>query len=158
MYYGDASRLELLEAAKAANAKLFVLAIDDVEASVRTAEVVRRHFPALPIVARARNRVHYFRLRDLGIRAIFRETVPSSIEKGRTALLRLGISGTATERTMAAFRIHDEELLDAQYAVQPDETQLIQTTKEVSEQLREVFEADSAAPIVPNSGASSRDG
>ena len=59
---------------------------------------------------------------------------------------------------MAAFRIHDEELLDAQYAVQHDETQLIQTTKEVSEQLREVFEADSAAPIVPNSGASSRDG
>lgn len=158
VYYGDASRLELLEAAKAANAKLFVLAIDDVEASVRTAEVVRRHFPALPIVARARNRVHYFRLRDLGIRAIFRETFPSSIEMGRTALLRLGISGTATERTMAAFRIHDEELLDAQYAVQHDETQLIQTTKEVSEQLREVFEADSAAPIVPNSGASSRDG
>lgn len=156
VYYGDASRLELLEAAKAADARLFVLAIDDVEASVRTAEVVRRHFPSLPIVARARNRVHYFRLRDLGVRAIFRETFPSSIEMGRTALLRLEISGTATERTMAAFRVHDEELLDAQYAVHHDEDRLIQTTKEVSEQLQEVFEADTAAPIVPVFGASSR--
>jgi glutathione-regulated potassium-efflux system ancillary protein KefC/glutathione-regulated potassium-efflux system protein KefB len=78
VYYGDASRLELLEAAKAGEAKLFVLAIDDVEASVRTAEVVRRHFPDLAIVARARNRVHAFRLRDLGVRWIVRETFASS--------------------------------------------------------------------------------
>ena len=58
VYYGDASRLELLEAAKARDAKLFVLAIDDVEASVKTAALVRKHFPDLPILARARNRVH----------------------------------------------------------------------------------------------------
>ncbi|MGZ5126925.1 MAG: monovalent cation:proton antiporter-2 (CPA2) family protein, partial [Burkholderiales bacterium] len=70
IYYGDASRLELLQAAKAADAKLFVLAIDDVEASVKTAAVVRRHFPQLDILARARNRVHYFRLRDLGVKNI----------------------------------------------------------------------------------------
>src|SRR5204862_2958707 len=54
VYYGDASRLELLEAAKTGEAKLFVLAIDDVEASVKTATVVRKHFPEVPILARAR--------------------------------------------------------------------------------------------------------
>ena len=58
VYYGDASRLELLESAKTRDAKLFVLAIDDVEASVKTAAIVRKHFPDLPILARARNRVH----------------------------------------------------------------------------------------------------
>ena len=67
VYYGDATRLELLESARARDAKLFVLAIDDVEASVKTAALVRKHFPDLPILARARNRVHYYRLRDLGI-------------------------------------------------------------------------------------------
>jgi len=62
VYYGDASRLELLEAARTGEAKLFVLAIDDVEASIKTAQVVRKHFPHIPIFARARNRVHLFRI------------------------------------------------------------------------------------------------
>ncbi|MBM3345205.1 MAG: glutathione-regulated potassium-efflux system protein KefB [Betaproteobacteria bacterium] len=142
VYYGDASRLELLEAAKAGEAKLFVLPIDDVEASVRTDEVVRRHFPALPIVARARNRVHYFRLRDLGVRSIFRETFPASLDMGRLALLRLGVGSGATERAVAFFRRHDEEQLEAQYAVHHDEAQLIQISQEAAEQLRELFETD----------------
>ena len=90
MYYGDASRLELLEAARTGEAKLFVLAIDDVEASVKTAEVVRKHFPHVPILARARNRVHLFRLRDLGVKLIWRETFPASLEMARQALLSLG--------------------------------------------------------------------
>jgi monovalent cation:proton antiporter-2 (CPA2) family protein len=142
VYYGDASRLELLQAAKAAEAKLFVLAIDDVEASVRTAEVVRRHFPDLPIVARARNRVHYFRLRDLGVRNIFRETFPASLDMGRLALLRLGVGAAATESAVAFFRRHDEEQLEAQYAVHHDEAQLIQTSQQAAAQLQELFEID----------------
>ena len=85
VYYGDASRLELLESAKAHDAKLFILAIDDVEASVKTATIVRKHFPDLPILARARNRVHHYRLRDLGIEAIERETLLSSLETARHA-------------------------------------------------------------------------
>ena len=95
VYYGDASRLELLESAKARDAKLFVLAIDDVEASVKTAALVRKHFPDLPILARARNRVHYFRLRDLDIEAIERETLLSSLETARQALEQLGLDAGA---------------------------------------------------------------
>jgi glutathione-regulated potassium-efflux system ancillary protein KefC/glutathione-regulated potassium-efflux system protein KefB len=146
VYYGDASRLELLQAARAHEAKLFVLAIDDVEASVRTAEVVRRHFPDLPIIARARNRVHVFRLRDLGVKNIFRETFPTSLDMARLALLRMGMGAAATERAVAMFRSHDEEQLDAQYAVQNDEAQLIQTAQQAAEQLRELFETDVAGP------------
>jgi len=144
VYYGDASRLELLHAAKAGEAKLFVLAIDDVESSVRTAEVVRRHFPALDIVARARNRTHAFRLRDLGVRMILRDTFPASLDMARLALLRLGLTAAATAGALSLFRRHDEEMLDAQYAVRHDEAKLIQTSREAAEQLRELFESDPA--------------
>jgi glutathione-regulated potassium-efflux system protein KefB len=143
VYYGDASRLELLEAAKTGEAKLFVLAIDDVEASVKTAEVVRKHYPHVPILARARNRVHLFRLRDLGVELIWRETFSASLEMARQALLSMGFDGVASERAVRLFRQHDEQRLDAQYAVQHDEAQLIQSTKEAAAQLQELFEADS---------------
>ncbi len=142
VYYGDASRLELLQAAKAGEAKLFVLAIDDVEASVRAAEVVRRHFPDLAIVARARNRNHAFRLRDLGVRWILRETFPASLQIAHRALLRLGFNEAAATRAVELFRRHDEEQLDAQYAMRDDEAGLIQNNREAAQQLRELFEAD----------------
>ncbi len=145
VYYGDASRLDLLVAAKAAQAKLFVLAIDDVEASVRAATVVRRHFPTLTVIARARNRVHYFRLRDLGIRVIERETFRASLEIAREALRQCGFAAAAADRAIDLFDRHDREQLDVQYAVQHDEAQLIQTSMQAAEQLRELFEADVAA-------------
>jgi glutathione-regulated potassium-efflux system ancillary protein KefC/glutathione-regulated potassium-efflux system protein KefB len=146
IYYGDASRLELLHAARAGEAKLFVLAIDDVEASVRTAAVVRRHFPRLTILARARNRVHYFHLRDLGVRFIYRETFPSSLDVAHQALLQLGFGVAAAERATTFFKQHDEAQLDKQYAVHHDEAQLIQTARDAAEQLRELFEADAVGP------------
>jgi monovalent cation:proton antiporter-2 (CPA2) family protein len=142
IYYGDASRIELLQAAHAGEAKLFVLAIDDVEASVKTAAVVRRYFPNLPIIARARNRVHVFRLRDLGVRNVFRETFPASVDMARLALLRLGLRPAVAERAVSILRKHDEEMLELQYAVHHDEEQLIQTSKEAADTLRELFEAD----------------
>jgi glutathione-regulated potassium-efflux system ancillary protein KefC/glutathione-regulated potassium-efflux system protein KefB len=147
IYYGDASRLELLHAAQAAEAKLFVLAIDDVEASVRTAEVVRRHFPRLPVLARARNRNHYFRLRDLGVTTIHRDTFPASLDVAHQALLRLGLGVAAAQRAVTLFRQHDEAQLDAQYALRHDEERLIQSAKEAAEQLRELFEADAVGPL-----------
>jgi len=142
IYYGDASRLELLQAAHAAEAKLFVLAIDDVEASVKTARVVRRHFPQLEILARARNRVHYFRLRDLGVKTIYRDTFPASLDAAHAALLRLGFGVSVAQRAVNLFREHDEAQLEAQYAVHHDEGQLIQTAQQAAVQLRELFEAD----------------
>lgn len=146
VYFGDASRLELLEAAKTGEARLFVLAIDDIEASVRTAQVVRRHFPNLPILARARNRVHWFQLRKLGITAIFRETFPSSLEAAHRALLQLGLGVAAAERAITLFKHHDEDQLRAQYAVHHDEAQMIQSARDAATQLKELFEADAIGP------------
>ncbi len=147
VYYGDASRLELLEAAKTGEARLFVLAIDDVEASVKTAAIVRKHFPQVPILARARNRVHVFRLRDLGVKLIWRETFSASLDMARQTLLSLGFGIAASERAVSLFKQHDEQRLDAQYAVQHDEAQLIQTTKEAAAQLQELFESDGLQPL-----------
>ena len=142
VYYGDASRLELLESAKAHDAKLFILAIDDVEASVKTAAVVRKHFPDLPILARARNRVHHYRLRDLGIEAIERETLLSSLETARHALEQMGLDQAQAARAVVLFREHDARQLEAQYAVRQDEAQLIQTAAQAAAQLQELFESD----------------
>jgi glutathione-regulated potassium-efflux system ancillary protein KefC/glutathione-regulated potassium-efflux system protein KefB len=144
IYYGDASRPELLHAAKLGEARLFVLAIDDVEASVKTAALVRRRYPDLEILARARNRVHYFRLRDLGVRRIYRDTFPASLEVAHQALLRLDFGVAAAQRAVSLFREHDLAQLDAQYAIHQDEAQLVQTTQQAAAQLRELFEADVA--------------
>ncbi len=142
VYYGDASRLELLESARARDAKLFVLAIDDVEASLKTAAVVRKNFPDLPILARARNRVHLYRLRDLDVEAIERETFQSSLVTARQALELTGMDATQAARAVEIFRKHDVALLDVQYAVRQDEQQFIQTTAQAAAQLQELFEAD----------------
>jgi len=142
VYYGDASRLELLESAKTGDAKLFVLAIDDVEASVKTAALVRKHFPDLPILARARNRVHYYRLRDLDIDAIERDTFLSSLDTARQALEALGLEPKQAARAVELFRAHDKRQLEVQYAVRQDEAQLIQTAAQAAAQLQELFESD----------------
>jgi glutathione-regulated potassium-efflux system ancillary protein KefC/glutathione-regulated potassium-efflux system protein KefB len=149
VFYGDASRLELLRAAHAENAEVFVLAIDDVEASVKTAEIVRSHFPHLKIFARARNRQHAFRLLDLDVRYTIRETLVSSLEMSEKVLETLGLSKAKAKSTVRQFRIHDEETMAKQQAVKDDESKFLQTTRESAEQLLHLFESDAAQPTDP---------
>ncbi len=142
LYFGDAARLELLHSAHAGAARLFVLAIDDPEDSVKCAELVRHHFPHVPIIARARNRTHAHRLIDLGITRFYRETWHTSLEMAHQSLLQLGFAPSDVSMTMAKFRDHDLELLKRQQAVYQDEAKLIQTSKEASEELATLFESD----------------
>jgi glutathione-regulated potassium-efflux system ancillary protein KefC/glutathione-regulated potassium-efflux system protein KefB len=142
LYYGDASRLEMLRSAGAEHAELLVLAIDDVEASVRTAEMVRRHFPRLRVLARARNRQHAFRLMAAGVTDIWRETFASSLEVAEAALVALGTPPDAAGSQVRRFRAHDEATLAAQAAVGDDETKLIATAQASAKQLESLFEAD----------------
>jgi glutathione-regulated potassium-efflux system ancillary protein KefC/glutathione-regulated potassium-efflux system protein KefB len=142
LYYGDASRLEMLRSAGADHAELLVLAIDDVEASVRTAELARRHFPRLRVLARARNRQHAFRLMAAGVTDIWRETFASSLEVAEAALVALGTPSDAAASQVRRFRAHDEATLAAQAAVRDDETKLIATTQASAKQLESLFEAD----------------
>jgi glutathione-regulated potassium-efflux system ancillary protein KefC/glutathione-regulated potassium-efflux system protein KefB len=146
VYYGDASRLELLRAAHTENAEVFVIAIDDVEASVRTAEMIRKHFPHMKIFARARNRQHAFRLMDLQVRYIIRETLVSSLEMSVQVLEALGSSKAKAKETVNQFRVHDEATLARQAAVKDDESKFLATTRESAEQLLHLFEVDSDQP------------
>jgi monovalent cation:proton antiporter-2 (CPA2) family protein len=142
VYYGDASRLDLLRAAGAETAKVFVLAIDDVEASIRTAELVRAQFPKLKIFARARNRQHAFSLMDLGVTNIIRETYVSSLEMATSVLQVLGENPVSAKAIVKKFRQHDESTLLAQYAVKEDETKFLATSREAAQQLEKLFETD----------------
>ena len=142
VYYGDASRLDMLRAAGAAEARVFVLAIDDVEASVRTAEMVRKHFPHLRLLARARSRQHAFRLMELGVDDVVRETYASSLEMAEEVLESLGESASIARATVRRFRAHDEETLQRQFAVRDDDSRMIATTQEAARQLQTLFEAD----------------
>jgi glutathione-regulated potassium-efflux system ancillary protein KefC/glutathione-regulated potassium-efflux system protein KefB len=142
VHFGDASRLDILRAAGAAHAKIFVLAIDDVEASVRTAEAVVRHFPHLTIVARARNRRHAHKLMDMGIKNIFRETLLSSLAISEVVLTGLGVSETETAMVAASFRDRDARLLLEQHAFHDSEEQLIQSSRDTAAELDALLRDD----------------
>ena len=142
LYFGDATRIELLRSANTGAARLFVLAIDDPEDSVKCAALVRHHFPHVPVLARARNRTHAHRLADMGITRYYRETWHTSIEMAQQMLLQLGIAPSDAAMTIAKFRDHDIALLKRQQAVYQDEAKLIQTAKEASEELNTLFESD----------------
>ncbi|HEX5127364.1 MAG TPA: monovalent cation:proton antiporter-2 (CPA2) family protein [Rhodocyclaceae bacterium] len=144
VYYGDASRLELLHAAGVEKAKLFVLAIDNVDVSLKTAAIVRRHFPNLPIYARARNRFHAYKLMDLGIKTLVRETWHGSIDLAEQVLLGLHVDATEVNRAITRFMEHDEATLRKQHAVYQDEALVVQTSKQASEELRSLFDDDAA--------------
>src|SRR6185312_7956943 len=130
IFYGDPARPELLRAAQADKAEVFVLASDDPESSLRVARVVRRQYPHLKIVARARNRQHVWRLMDLGIDEPVRETLYSSLKMTRQALVALGLSAELATDQVERFRRQDAELIKTQYLVYDDEAKLVQTTKE----------------------------
>ncbi len=142
LFFGDPARLELLRAAQADKAEVFVLATDDPEVNLRTAELVRRHYPHLRLVARARNRQHVFRLIDLGVEEPVRETFHSSLKMTRKTLEALGLSPALARDRVERFRQHDEALLKTQAVLFDDETALMQSTREALLDLERLFEAD----------------
>ena len=144
VYYGDASRIELLQAAGAAQAEVLVMAIDDIDASVRAVELVRKQFPHLKILARARNRQHALRLMDLGVRYIMRETFLSSLDMARHTLETLGMSREGAKDSIERFKTHDEHTLEMQREVRDDEQKLIQSSQLAARELELLFETDKA--------------
>ena len=142
VFYGDASRLDLLRAARADRARVFVLAIDDVQSSVRTAREVQEHFPHLVIFARARNRAHAYQLMELGVPHVIRETFLSSLELTGEVLQELGFSYSDARSTLDRFREHDEQLLRDSFQYQRDEKKLIEITERSRRELESLFARD----------------
>jgi monovalent cation:proton antiporter-2 (CPA2) family protein len=142
VHFGDASKPELLRAAGAQHAKILVLAISNIETSLRIAETVSRNFPDLKIVARARNRQHEYKLMDLGIEHIFRETLLSSIALGQQVMSDLGIEEKDARHIAELFEQHDRKMIIEQHAVHHDEERLYQSTKDTARELESLLNQD----------------
>ncbi|HWP09465.1 MAG TPA: glutathione-regulated potassium-efflux system protein KefC [Polyangiaceae bacterium] len=151
VYYGDATRLDLLEAAGAARAKLLVLAIDDPEASVRLVENVKEHFPKLQIVARARNISHWQALRSRGVAKVERETFESAILVGRRALETLGVRPYEARERADLFRNHNLRTLEDVLPHWQNEEARTNLARSAREQLERQMEEDRAS-IATESG------
>lgn len=141
-FFGDASRPEVLEAAQTDKARAFVLAIKDVEASMRAAEFVKKHYPHVPIYARARDRTHAYRLLDLGVEALQRETFAASLNLTRSLMLGLGYSERVASRIVRTFKEHDERRLNEDYKLSSDVEKLLERARTSQAMLDKLFRED----------------
>lgn len=141
VYYGDPMRPEILSAAKVGDAEFFIIATDDPDTNIKTAELVHKLYPHIKIIARARNRQHVHRLVDLGAHAV-RETFYSSLEMSRQTLIGLGLTQAQADARIKRFKHHDEQVLEAQHAIYDDAVKVKQTAQEARAELARLFESD----------------
>jgi glutathione-regulated potassium-efflux system ancillary protein KefC len=146
VFYGDATRLDLLHAAGADNAQLLIAALDDDEATTRLARIAKKHFPKLRIVARAHDMRHLFELRDLGVEVIERETWLSALKLGEAALAAATGDPERAQRAAQAFAEHDREVVAKLYEVHrsaPDAHVLVSNA--LRDQFARTLKADEAS-------------
>ena len=142
VYYGDPKNPEILRAAGISKARIFIIAVDDLERSITTAEYLRKNYPDLVVLARARDRQHYYRLREVGVRHIWRETYLSSLDMSRESLQLLGISPEKARDTIQTFRDYDDDLIERQQAIYDDEARLIESAQSSMAELESLFDED----------------
>ena len=145
VFYGDAARLDLLEAAGAAKARLLVVAIDDVEESLSLVDRVRQHFPSLRIVARARNVRHWLELTERGVDSIERETFEAALRTGRQVLEALGMAPFEARELADTFRRANVATLRALQPHFRDESKTVAIAKSGREELEENLRRDREA-------------
>lgn len=142
VFYGDASRMDLLEQAGAANARLLVLAIDDPAVLLETAKQVRNRFPNLAILARAYGRGDVSNLREIGVTLVRRETFSSALEMGELALRELGFGAHQAHRAAQKFRGYDEKMLTDSYRFRDDQKKAIDYAIKARQELERLMRAD----------------
>ena len=144
VFYGDASRLDLLRTAGAASARVLVVAVDDTEQSLAIVKLAQQHFPQLEIVARARDVTHWNELRDLGVTRVERELFESSLRSGRTVLEVLGYAPSEARRQALRFRRHNIALFETMYPHHKDRAKIIAVVKQGRAQLEEQMASERA--------------
>lgn len=137
VFYGDATRLDLLRIAGAEHARVLVVAVDDPEQSLKIVTLARKHFPQLQLVARARDLTHWNALRDLGVTLVQRELFESSLESARTVLELMGQSPTRAQEMTRRFREHNITLADRMYPHHKDRAKMVAVAREGRAQLAE---------------------
>lgn len=142
VFYGDGSRLDILRAAGAQDAKMIVIAVAGGDRILAIAELIRRHFPNVTIVARAVDRSHAHDLMALGVEVFERETFRSAIKLGEKALVALGRDEATARRLADAFEQHDMKMLQESYSVRHDRDAYVGFVRRSTEMLDAVMRAD----------------
>jgi voltage-gated potassium channel Kch len=141
-YYGDATRLDLLEAAGARKAKLLVVAVDDSATAMRIVTEARRHFRHLKVVVRAYSRTDAFEYVEMGVPAV-RETFGSALDAAEIALQDFGYGKVAARRVVTSFRRHDEQGLAQQAKHRKDTKKLITLAQQGRQDLERLLASES---------------
>jgi Kef-type K+ transport system membrane component KefB/voltage-gated potassium channel Kch len=144
VFYGDASRLDLLRAAGADSARVLVIALDDPERILELVETARKHFPHLKVLSRAIGRTHAYELLESGLDTVYRETLDSSLRIGFDVMRELGIPGFEALRRMRRFRVHDERALRELSGKRTDTKNYMHLVRQQSEELERVLATDSS--------------
>ncbi len=137
VFFGDATRLDLLRTAGAGTARVLVVAVDDVEQSLAIVDLAREHFPTLPIVARARDVTHWNQLREREVTLVERELFESSLRSARSVLEVLGQPAHIARQSTMRFRQHNLKLFEKMRPHFKDRTKLIAAVKQGRQQLEE---------------------
>ncbi|HEY8607757.1 MAG TPA: glutathione-regulated potassium-efflux system protein KefC [Noviherbaspirillum sp.] len=145
VFYGDATRVDLLRAAGAEHARVLVVAIDDIDASLALVDSVRSAFPNLKILARARNVTHLYDLMDRGVTILERETFEASLQLGGRVLEELGFGTERAAEVVKRFRSHNRATLLKLYPYYKDQQQMISMAKQGRKELEDMFASDTAA-------------
>jgi len=143
VFYGDATRLDLLHAAGADEADFLIITLDDPDAITHLAKTARANFPQLRVIARARDMRHMFELRDLGVEVIERETFRGAIKLGERALAAISGDPERAHRAAQAFREHDSDVQAKLYEVHrgsPDAH--VTVSNELRDQLTRTLQED----------------
>ncbi|MFB0710866.1 glutathione-regulated potassium-efflux system protein KefC [Buttiauxella noackiae] len=141
VFYGDATRVDLLESAGAAKAEVLINAIDDPDANMQLAELVKEHFPHLKVIARARDLDHFIRLRQLGVEQPERETFEGALKVGRRALEGLGVGSYEARERADHFRRFNTQMVEEMVPA-PDWSARADVLKRTSAMLTEVINED----------------
>ena len=144
VYYGDASRYDLLHAAGAEEAKLLVLALDSPEKTLELVHTVKKHFPHLTILARAFDWSDAHDLLEAGVTHVYREALDTSLRMGTDALRLLGFRGYQAHRAAQKFLRHDEESLQELHKNRKDHTVYLNAVRQRREELEQMLLADLA--------------
>jgi glutathione-regulated potassium-efflux system ancillary protein KefC len=140
-YYGDATRMDVLEAAGAARARLLIVAIDDYEGAMRMVTRARRRYPNLKLVVRAHSRSDAYEYFEMGVPAV-REMLGASLDAAESALRALDYGPIAARRVVQQFRRHDEEMLAQQAPHRKEVKQLIELQQQGRRDIEQLLRAE----------------
>lgn len=142
VFYGDATRMDLLESAGAAKAEVLINAIDDPQTNLQLSELVKSHFPHLQIIARVRDVDHYIRLRQAGVAMPERETFEGALKSGRQALEALGLGRYEARERADLFRHFNTRMVEEMAKGENDPLSRAAAYKRTSAMLSEIITED----------------